>query len=371
MGRQVKVLIVDDSRIFRSVVEEALKGVNDIEVIGSARNGVKALEFIKSTRPDLVTLDVEMPEMDGLDTLSAIQEINKSTVGLQEIGVIMLSALTHVGASTTIEALEVGAFDFVAKPDSGDTKKNLEVLRSHLVSKIHAFAVRRENGVKNGRQSTASTTQVPAPVVNVATTSQRKETSSIRAILIGVSTGGPKALSNMLPELTSKTNDPIFIVQHMPPKFTESLAKSLDKKCEHTVIEAKNNDLVQSNYVYIAPGGRHLVLRKGAGGEVFTYVTDQPPENGCRPSVDILFRSAATVYGGDAIAIVLTGMGSDGAKGLAPLVRNGVHVIVQDEKTSVVWGMPGSAVAAGCVDDVLPLLDIPKAAESVIKRKKG
>ncbi|VAX21842.1 Chemotaxis response regulator protein-glutamate methylesterase CheB, partial [hydrothermal vent metagenome] len=182
---------------------------------------------------------------------------------------------------------------------------------------------------------------------------------------------GPKALSNMLPELTTKTSDPIFIVQHMPPKFTESLAKSLDKKCEHTVIEAKNNDLVQNNYAYIAPGGRHLLLRKGAGDEVFTYITDQPPENGCRPSVDILFRSAATVYGGDAIAIVLTGMGSDGAKGLAPLVRKGVHVMVQDEKTSVVWGMPGSAVAAGCVDDVLPLQDIPKAVESVIKRKKG
>lgn len=349
---KTKLLIVDDSRVFRSAIEESLAGENDVEVIGSVWNGVKAIEFIRSNPPDLVTLDIVMPDMDGLDTLRAIQKINASNSESKPIGVIMVSSLTQKGADITVEALEMGAFDFITKPEGRNRNENIEILRRQLVVKIGHFASRRiSSSLAKGRSA-------PAPVSEV--TSGLPVSSRIKAILIGASTGGPKALANLLPPLCEKADVPIFIVQHMPPTFTESLARSLNAKCRYTVMEGRNNNVVEKQHVYVAPGGRHMLVEK-RGRSVRTVLNNGPSEKGCKPSVDILFRSGATVYGKDVIAIVLTGMGVDGTKGAEILKRAGAFVIAQDQQTSVVWGMPGSVQASGNVDRVLPLDKIPNA----------
>jgi len=347
---KTKLLIVDDSRIFRSAVEECLSGENDIEVIGSVWNGVKAIEFIQSNPPDLVTLDVEMPHMNGLDTLNAIQKINASNIESRPIGVIMLSSHTQKGAEATVKALEMGAFDFIPKPEGKNLKESIGVLRRELVAKIRYFAAKRiSSGVIEPRITMPLFPEI-TPGLSVS--------SRIKAILIGVSTGGPRALANMLPPLCEKVDMPIFIVQHMPPTFTESLAKSLNTQCRYTVMEGKDNDIVKEQHVYIAPGGRHMLLKE-KNKSVRTVINDQPPEKGCKPSVDILFRSGATIYGKDVIAIILTGMGVDGTEGAGVLKKSGAYVIAQDNETSVVWGMPGSVEASGNVDKVLPLDKIP------------
>jgi len=352
-----KILIVDDSRIFRSAVAESLAAEADIEVIGSVWNGAKAIEFIRSHPPNLVTLDVEMPDMDGLETLAAIQKINADKKGSKPIGVIMLSSHTREGADITIKALEMGAFDFIQKPEGQNLKESFKILRRQLVSKIRHFA----------SQGAPAIFAKPLPVASPlpAAVSRLTRDSRIRGILIGVSTGGPRALAEMLPPLCEKVNVPIFIVQHMPPTFTQSLAKSLNAKCRHTVIEAKHHDVVRDRQVYIAPGGRHMLLVKRRN-EIITVINDQPPVNGCRPAVDILFKSGATIYGRDAVAVILTGMGSDGTEGARIMKRAGAIVIAQDEATSVVWGMPGSASATGNEDQVLPLGKIPGALIDIL-----
>lgn len=352
MSAKTKLLIVDDSRIFRSAIEESLAGLNDIEVIGSVWNGVKAIEFIQSNRPDLVTLDVEMPDMDGLETLKAIQKINASDRSFKPIGAIMLSSHTQKGADTTIKALEMGAFDFIPKPEGKDLKESMEILRRQLAVKVRYFTSKRIS------------THLAKPRVTMPAlpdiSPEQAISSTIKAVVIGVSTGGPKAMAEMLPLLCEKVDVPILIVQHMPPTFTESLAKSLNSLCRYTVTEGSDNEVIEKEHAYIAPGGRHMLLRD-SDGTIRIAVNDQPPEKGCKPSVDVLFRSAATVYGKGVIAIILTGMGVDGTRGAAVLKRAGAFVIAQDKETSVVWGMPGSVEASGNVDTVLPLGRIPHA----------
>lgn len=377
MTDKLKILIVDDSRVFRSIIEEAMKGEVDLQVIGSVRNGEKAIEFIKSSPPDLVTLDVEMPEMDGLETLEAIHEINASNPDRLEIGVIMVSAFTSKGADITIKALQAGAFDFITKPEGKDVAENISSLRSQLLVKIRHFAVKRISSMVGRSVARSITTPFRRPLIRdarpkiVAPPIVSRHTTGIKAVLIGVSTGGPRALADMLPELSEKVNLPFFIVQHMPPTFTQSLANSLDATCRHRVIEALDNDPVQDGYIYIAPGGSHMLMHKDRMGRVVTILNQDPPENGCRPSVDVLFRSAVDVYGGDMVAIILTGMGADGTKGLGLLKLEGAYAIVQDKETSIVWGMPGSAVEAGYADEILPLNKIPDAVMWVIQKKRG
>ena len=360
MSKRITLLIVDDSRIFRGALAECLAGEADIEVIGSSFNGRKALEFIREQRPDLVTLDLEMPEMDGLATLKAIQQINDGDRSQPPIGVIMVSAFTRKGADVTIAALENGAFDFITKPGGDNADENTDSLRRQLLTKIRHFA---------SRQMKSKTQTVATPLPMPPRASARLISSHMQAILIGVSTGGPKALVQMLPSLCAQVDLPIFIVQHMPPTFTVSLAASLDQKCSHTVSEASDQEEVRFRHVYIAPGGRHLLLRRREG-QVITVLNDQPPEGGCRPAVNVLFHAAAAVYGPDVVAIVMTGMGSDGAKGVAALKRGGAYIMVQDEESSVVWGMPGSAVASGCVDEIVPLDEIPTQVAAAIARPR-
>lgn len=372
MGNRITLLIVDDSRIFRGAVAECLAGEPDIEVIGSAYNGVKALEAIRDERPDLVTLDVEMPELDGLATLKAIQQVNDADRSLPPIGVIMVSAFTRKGADVTIAALENGAFDFITKPVGANSAENAETLRRQLLSKIRFFAARQH---KPAARSVASPSPkvapppLPLPPLAATRVAESAPPTRFQAIVIGISTGGPKALVQMLPTLCAQVDLPILIVQHMPPTFTASLAASLNGKCSHTVKEASDQEEVQLRHVYIAPGGRHLLLRRREG-KVIAVINDQPPEGGCRPAVNVLFHAAAAVYGPEVVAIVMTGMGVDGTKGLGALKRGGAHVIVQDEETSVVWGMPGSAVASGYVDEIVPLDEIPARVAEAIARPR-
>jgi two-component system chemotaxis response regulator CheB len=354
MPEPIKVLIVDDSRLFRSAVEEALRSATDVAVVGSVFNGEKALEAIATAPPDIVTLDVEMPGMNGLEVLKQIQTFNDSRPTFAPVKVIMVSAFTRRGAQVTISALEQGAFDFVTKPSGPSADANILTLRAELLDRIRACA---------GSRSRVGTTPIArAPVLPIKSPIPSRRPA--RAIVIGASTGGPRALSTLLPALCSLVEMPILIVQHMPPDFTRSLAESLARQTGANVIEASDGLELQNRTVYIAPGGKHLLVR-GPSALPRTGITDQPPENGCRPSADPLFRAAAAIFGSDVLALILTGMGRDGTIGLGAIKRAGGYVIAQDEASSVVWGMPGSAVQAGVVDEVLPLEQIAKAAAKI------
>lgn len=364
MSEAARILIVDDSRIFRSAIEDVIRGQADMTVAGSVFSGAKALDFIRQHPPDVVTLDVDMPGMNGLETLAAIQQFSRTQATGPEIGVLMVSAFTQRGAEVTVQALQAGAFDFVTKPSGASGEESLAALRDDLLPKIRAFLGRRRRSIAidwNFNQGTK--TDLPARVL--PTGSRR----SLRAVLIGASTGGPKALSTLLPDLVTRVDAPILVVQHMPAGFTRSLADNLARKCSCPVVEAEDGQLISPRTVYLAPGGKHLVLRSTPHGELRAGVNEQPPESGCRPSASVLFRSAAALLGRQCLAIVLTGMGNDGTAGLGPLKRAGGYVVAQDEESSVVWGMPGSAVAAKLADEVTPLTEIAATVEAVAIRQ--
>lgn len=364
MNEAARILIVDDSRTFRAVIEEVIRDQDDLTVAGSVFSGQKALEFIRSQAPDAVTLDVDMPGMNGLETLAAIQQYNKSLPAGSEIGVLMVSAFTKRGAEVTVQALQAGAFDFVTKPSGASSEASSAALRDDLVPKIRAFLARR-------RRPTAGS-KINRDRGLVPTVSGRDRLVAtprvLRAVLIGASTGGPKALAALLPDLARRVEAPILVVQHMPAGFTRSLADNLARQCPWPVVEVEDGQAIEARSIYIAPGGKHLVLRSAALGKLSAGLNEQPPESGCRPSASVLFRSAAALLGREAVAIVLTGMGNDGTAGLGPLRRAGGCIIAQDEETSVVWGMPGSAVAAGLTDAVVPLGAIGAAVEAIAIR---
>lgn len=351
MAPAARILIVDDSRTFRAALEAALSGADGIVVAGSVFNGEKALEFIRATPPDLVTLDVDMPGLDGLQILQAIQQFNRGLPAEAEIGVIMLSAFTRRGADVTVRALQAGAFDFVTKPSGVSPEDSIAQLRREVVPRINLFLARR---AKSNAKPSAAVLPTNAPVRPLSIAQPR----AIKALLIACSTGGPKALATLLPQVAPHVRAPIAVVQHMPAGFTHSLAESLARQTALSVVEAQDGMPLEAQRVYIAPGGKHLVLRRNAQGGLTAGTNDQPPESGCRPSANVLFRSAAALLGNASVAVVLTGMGNDGTAGLGAFKRAGGFVIAQDEATSVVWGMPGSAVAAGLVDAVAPLTEI-------------
>ncbi len=358
MSHVARVLIVDDSRIFRGAIEEALRGQDNVALAGSVFSGEKAIEFIRRHPPDIVTLDVEMPTMNGLETLQLIQQWNRTQPAHARIGVIMVSAFTRRGADVTVQSLQAGAFDFVTKPSGNSPESSVLALRRDLLPMIRAFMSRRH-----------SPSQKESPPANRPLTIDPNVGRKVRAILIAASTGGPQALAHLLPDLSSRTELPVLVVQHMPAGFTKSLADNLSRRCVGPVVEAEDGQVVVPRSIYIAPGGQHLVLRNNATGQLITGLNTQPPESGCRPSASVLFRSAAAILGSETIAVVLTGMGDDGTAGLGPLKRAGGYVIAQDEQSSVVWGMPGSAVAAGLADTVVPLRAIADAVEAAGARK--
>jgi len=384
---QVKVLVVDDSAIYRMIVANAMAKLSDVTLVGRCKDGKEALEAIRQFRPDLVTLDVEMPVMDGLTTLREIRQLTKTEDAFRSVRVVLLSALTKKGTDTTIQGLNEGALDCIPKPEEGDIDRNREVLAEHLQKSVDIVRTQLSQGSRSHPTSLSATTPHPtavhstrqhshspatpaptAPIVPVRPEFTRRPITMVQrpeVILIGVSTGGPAALSIMLPELCKRTHLPILIVQHMPAGFTKSLAESLTRKCGRPVVEAVDGQLIESSFIYVAPGGRHMQLK--SGGSLRTVeLTDAPAENGCRPSVDVLFRSAAQVYGNKCIALILTGMGSDGTLGAKPLKALGVPILVQDKDSSVVWGMPGSAVEAGVADDVQPLMSLPEVVAKLL-----
>jgi two-component system chemotaxis response regulator CheB len=353
----LKVLVVDDTVIFRKLVSDSLAGIAGVEVVGTASNGKLALSRIAALSPDLVTLDLEMPEMNGIEVLQAIGKTSPRP------GVIMLSSHTVRGGELTIKALELGAFDFLTKPETGSREDNASQLRNELAVRIQAFVRRREARAlppKPAREVTCSVPVIPA---------RRQRTVSNPLVLIGVSTGGPAALARVLPELPKGFAAPIFIVQHMPPLFTDALARSLQSHCAIAVKEAQDGETALPGHAYLAPGGKHMKLVAGPKGEVVVSITDDAPENHCKPSVDVLFRSVATNFPGRAVAAILTGMGSDGTAGLRHLKITGCVSIAQDEATSTVFGMPREAIAAGLADQIVPLNQIASTLMAHIAEK--
>jgi two-component system chemotaxis response regulator CheB len=352
-----RVLVVDDSRLFRVAVEAALAGQDDIDVVGSVFSGEKALEFLRMHRVDLVTLDVEMPGMDGLATLREIQKLNAGRAGSPPIGVLMLSAHTRAGAEVTIQALQAGAFDFIPKPTLGSVEANQLWLTQQLLAKIRAFRNPAALPDDRPKLGTVRNTGLKRPV---------------QVVLIAISTGGPKTLTEFLPDLAARVTVPVVIVQHMPSDhdWIGSLADSLTRACGRSVVVAIDAQPLAPRTYYLAPGGKHVILRR-AGGVLQTGLLETPPENRCRPSADVLFRSAAAEASGAAIAIVMTGMGCDGTAGLAVLKRAGGYAIAQDQATSTVWGMPRSVVEAGLADVVLPLGNIADGVAREIRDRQG
>ncbi len=339
MGR-INVLVVDDSVVIRRLVTTVLDEDPDITVVGTAASGRIAINKLAQVAPDCVTLDMEMPDLDGLGTL---RELRKSHPRLP---VIMFSTLTERGAGATLDALALGANDYVCKPANvGSVPEAIASVRSQLVPKIKALC---PPAIGSAPAAVRRTPSVPLPTSGVTPTGR------IDVLTIGSSTGGPDALTSVLPQLPASYPVPVVIVQHMPPVFTRMFAQRLDSKCALSVKEAEHGDLVVPGRVLIAPGDKHLELKR-VGASVVAQLTSAPPENFCRPAVDVLFRSVAQVYGGNALGVVLTGMGSDGARGAEVLRRAGAEVVAQDEATSVVWGMPGAVVAAGLAHRVLPL----------------
>ena len=340
-GMRIRVLVVDDSVVIRRLVTHALEEDAALQVVGFASDGAIALARIPQLNPDVVTLDIEMPEMDGLQLLRHIRK------EYPQIRVVMFSTLTERGAAATLEALALGADDYVAKAANvGSLDRSMAALRAELIPKIKQFF-----------RPPASDESTPKPAVTKPPISKIRcvPASRERKILaIGVSTGGPNALGTIMPLMPAGFPLPVVIVQHMPPLFTRLLAERLQATTSLHVEEAAEGSPLRPGGVLIAPGDYHMQLRT-YGEEIRVALDQSPPENSCRPAVDVLFRSVGQVYGGAAISVILTGMGQDGLRGTEVLKAQGAYVIAQDESSSVVWGMPGAVVAAGLADCVVPL----------------
>jgi two-component system chemotaxis response regulator CheB len=352
-GRRTRILIVDDSSVMRSLLRTVVSSDDTLELAGTAADGVSALECIPTLRPDLMLLDVEMPVMDGLVTLKKMR-----TRG-HRMPVIMCSSLTQRGARVTIEALANGASDYVAKPvGQASREAAMRALSQDLLPKIHALT-RAQIQVHPQEVSGGLTRLLPiAPVFPTQTGQPIATVPSVLAI--GVSTGGPAALDQVLPSLPSSFPLPVLVVQHMPELFTRLLAERLNGRCRLKVREAAEGDAVAPGTISIARGNWHMeVIASARPGLAATlHLTQGPPENHCRPAVDVLFRTAGAVYGAGVLAVVLTGMGYDGLAGCRLLRGLGGTVLAQDEATSAVWGMPGAVTTAGLAHRVLPLAAI-------------
>jgi two-component system, chemotaxis family, protein-glutamate methylesterase/glutaminase len=332
----VRILIVDDSAVVRKVLNSLLASDPGIVVAGTAGNGSQALARIPEVKPDLVTLDIEMPGMDGLETLVEIRKL------YPKLPVIMFSTLTERGASATLDALARGASDYVTKPSHGETREVAqERVREELIRKIKSLCAVRVPQAQ------------PPPGPMPPLVSARPQ-ARIDVVAIGASTGGPNALTELIPQLPADFPVPIVIVQHMPPLFTRLLSERLNTLARLEVGEGAEGQKLQPGQVWIAPGDHHMtVVRRGT--EFVLGLNHDPQENSCRPAVDVLFRSVAQTYGANVLAVVLTGMGADGTRGSFDIRKAGGEVIVQDEASSVVWGMPGSVVAARLSDRIYPL----------------
>ncbi|WP_319533173.1 chemotaxis response regulator protein-glutamate methylesterase [uncultured Cohaesibacter sp.] len=381
-SRQIKVMVVDDSVVIRGLIGRWISEDPGLVLAGSHRNGRLAVEDIAKSRPDIVVLDIEMPDMDGLTALPQLLRNSPTSK------IIMASTLTRRNAEISLRALSLGATDYVPKPESNSQITTSKEFRVELLDKIKAIGGISDGGIagfragrqvgrpgaqapvaraQQSRQTLAKDGQgaaKPAAATAIAGTGaggiplRKFGSARPRALLIGSSTGGPQALEKLLHEIGPQMRSaPILITQHMPATFTAILADHLSRSSGMPAAEARDGEVVQNGHIYVAPGGKHMLLTKQAGQAVIK-LTDTPPVNFCKPAVDPLFETAAQVYGSAALAVVLTGMGHDGAAGAQFIVDAGGSIIAQDEASSVVWGMPGAAAHAGVCAAVLPLNQI-------------
>lgn len=342
MQKKIKVFTIDDSPIYRQVYREIITSDPDLEYLGYASNGALAIEKLKLIEPDIITLDIEMPEMDGIETLKYIMEYFPKPV-------IMISSFTKDGADITFKALELGAVDYIEKPKANDIKTNIRELGELLLLKLKVFANFQLPQKKRFKQISLND-GIPdiggLPSFSLPKTVKNR----IDVICIGSSTGGTVALSTILPKIDRDIGVPILIVQHMPANYTRSFANRLDSLCSLKVTEASEGDYLEPNRIYIAHGGYHLKIAQGR-----IVLANTTPVNNHKPSVDVLFFSALEAFKGNTLSVILTGMGSDGAEGICALKEAGGYTIAQDEDSSVIFGMPGSAIRTGNIDRIIPL----------------
>ncbi|BFU91029.1 MAG: Chemotaxis methylesterase CheB [Nitrospira sp.] len=352
--KRIRVLTVDDSALMRQVLAMLLAKDPEIEVVGSAPDPYIAREKIKALNPDVLTLDVEMPKMDGLTFLEKLMRGHPMPV-------VMVSSLTEVGCQTTLRALELGAVDFIAKPKI-DLRDGMEEISQNLIAKVKAASVARIKGQNGGCRVEQKAS--PSPLPSLPSTAMIKTTDTI--IAIGSSTGGTEAVKEILERLPPHT-PPILITQHMPERFTKTWADRLNKLCRISVKEAQDGDSVLPGHALVAPGSFHMTLVR-SGARYTVQINQDPPVNRHRPSVDVMFASVARYAGANAVGVILTGMGNDGAKEMLTMKQAGAFTIAQDETSCVVFGMPKEAIKAGAVDKVLSLNDIAGAILTHVSR---
>lgn len=357
MDEKIKVFTIDDSPIYRQVLREIINSDPELEYCGYASNGALAIEKLKHVQPDVITLDIEMPELDGIETLKYIMENDP-------VPTIMVSSFTKDGADITFKALELGAVDYIQKPESMDLKSNVEFLEDLLITKIKVFSHMKV--IQNEkRESKKAEESLPAFGGLPSYTLPKVRTQPVDVVCIGSSTGGTVALTNIIPRLSRDIGVPILIVQHMPRLYTKGFADRLNSLSELEVKEAANGESLVPGVVYIAPGGYHLKVKNRK-----IIIDDSEQVNNHKPSVDVLFNAVEKEFGASALALILTGMGSDGAKGLASIKDSGGYTVAQDEESSVIFGMPGSAIKTGKVDRIIPLDKISQFICDFIRMKR-
>jgi two-component system chemotaxis response regulator CheB len=342
---KIRVLVVDDSAFMRKAIETMLAGEADIEIVGYGRNGVEAVDMAASLKPDVITLDVEMPQMDGITALELIMKNSPTPV-------IMVSSLTQEGADTTLKALDRGAVDFIPKEKSYGSVGILKI-SNELKNKVRRFA--GDKGIIHRLRPAAGA----APAAPRLPTAVKKAASSThkKIVALGTSTGGPQSLQRVIPLLPGELGVPVVIVQHMPPSFTQSLAARLNSLSKLNVVEAQGGETLKPNCVYIAKGGKQMTVKR-TGNSASIVVSDEDPKLLHNPSVDVMIDSVAENFGGEALGVIMTGMGNDGTKALKKLKDKGGFVISQDESSCIVYGMPRAVVEAGIADEIVPLDEI-------------
>lgn len=358
---KTKVLIVDDSIFMRKALEGMLNDELDIEVVGLAHNGEEGVEMAARLKPDIITMDIEMPRMDGITALQHIMKSNPTPV-------IMVSSLTKEGADATLKALELGAVDFIPKNNKGFSAAL--GLENDLKAKIRKFASNkgmmkllapRKPLIADASFKLNQPFASQHGLEHISTTASKRVTlrkpTNARIVAIGTSTGGPQSLQKVIPLLPENIGVPIVVTQHMPPNFTQSLANRLDTLSKLTVVEAQGKERLEPNVVYIAKGGMHLTFKK-VGTGIYTDLSPEPSTYFNIPSVDVMLSSATEIYGSECLGVIMTGMGADGTKGLQELKHAGGTVIAQNEQTCIVYGMPRSVVEAGIADEIVPLEEI-------------
>jgi two-component system chemotaxis response regulator CheB len=356
LKENITVLIVDDSAFMRKSLSIMLESDSGISVIATARNGQEGFELAKSLRPDIITLDVEMPVMDGLTALKKIMAECPTSV-------IMISSITTEGAKATIKALELGAVDFIPK-ELSYVSVSISNIKEDLISKVKEFV--RQRSLKDRLRRIRNSMPPAPPPKKLTSVIKDIPRLGYKAVAIGISTGGPFTLQKILPRISEKINVPIFIVQHMPPKFTKSLAERLNGICSLEVKEAEDSERVKSNVIYIAPGGFHMKVNSNGVKGTEISVTTEPNTTLHRPAVDVMMNSVIDVYGKHMLGVMMTGMGKDGFEAIKNLKAIGGYSIAQDEESCVVYGMPKAIVDAGLADLVLPVDKIPEIINRVV-----